>query len=51
MHAAGALFKTPGNTFSRACRDLSIDTDVDIQSIEQLDLLPDLVQTTAGELE
>lgn len=28
MHAAGALLRIPGNTFSRACRDLSIDTPV-----------------------
>ncbi|MGK2924351.1 MAG: helix-turn-helix domain-containing protein [Lysobacterales bacterium] len=26
MHPAGALFRTPGHTFSRACRDLSVET-------------------------
>jgi AraC-like DNA-binding protein len=28
MHLAGTLFKTPGNTFSRACRDLSVETPI-----------------------
>jgi len=26
MTPAGSLFKTPGHTFSRACRDLSFET-------------------------
>ncbi|MCA9445109.1 MAG: DNA recombination protein RmuC, partial [Candidatus Omnitrophica bacterium] len=29
---------------TRRFRDLSIDTDVEIQDVEQIDLLPDLVQ-------
>ncbi len=28
MHLAGRLFQTPGHTFSRACRDLSVDMPV-----------------------
>ena len=28
MDVAGSLLRTPGHTFSRACRDLSIDTPI-----------------------
>jgi AraC-like DNA-binding protein len=42
MHPAGALFKTPGNTFSRACRDLSIDTPVGRWNMLAAQPAPDL---------
>jgi hypothetical protein len=42
MHAAGALLRIPGNTFSRACRDLSIDTPVGRWNMLAAQPAPDL---------
>lgn len=42
MHVAGALFKTPGHTFSRACRDLSIETPVGRWNMLEAQPAPDL---------
>jgi AraC-like DNA-binding protein len=42
MHGAGALFRTPGNTFSRACRDLSVETPIGRWNLIEAQPAPDL---------
>lgn len=42
MHPAGSLFRTPGNTFSRACRDLSVETPIGRWNLVEAQPAPDL---------
>jgi AraC-like DNA-binding protein len=42
MHVAGALFNTPGNTFSRACRDLSVESPIGRWNLIEAQPAPDL---------
>ncbi len=42
MHPAGTLFSTPGHTFSRACRDLSVETPIGRWNMIEASPAPDL---------
>lgn len=42
MHVAGGLFLSPGNTITRACRDLSVDTPIGRWNLIQARPAPDL---------
>lgn len=42
MHPAGQLFSTPGHTFSRACRDLSVESPLGRWNMIEADPAPDL---------
>jgi len=42
MHPAGQMFRTPGHTFSRACRDLSMDTPLGRWNLIEAQPAPDL---------
>lgn len=44
MHLAGRLFQGPGHTFSRACRDLSIETPVGRWNQLEAQPAPDLAE-------
>ncbi len=43
MHLAGQLFATPGHTFTRACRDLSVETPIGRWNMIEAQPAPDLV--------
>ncbi len=42
MHVAAQLFQVPGNTFSRTCQDLSIDTPIGRWNMIEAQPAPDL---------
>ena len=42
MQLAGSVCRTPGNTFSRACRDLSVDTPIGRWNLIEAQPAPDL---------
>lgn len=42
MHVTGSLFRTPGHTFSRACRDLSVETPIGRWNLIEAQPAPDL---------
>jgi AraC-like DNA-binding protein len=42
MHPAGQLFRTPGHTFSRACRELSFETPIGRWNLVEAQPAPDL---------